>query len=34
MQQPFTQAAIQERKKALKDFSNRASAEKIVRILA
>lgn len=34
MQQPFTLTEIQERKKALKDFSNRASAEKIVRILA
>lgn len=34
MKLPFTMAEIQERKKALKEFSNRASAEKIVRILA
>ena len=34
MKQPFTPAEIQERKKALKRFSNRAGAEIILRIMA
>ena len=34
MMRPFTQADILERKKALKEFSNRASAEKILRVLS
>jgi hypothetical protein len=34
MKRPFTSAEVQERKKALKEFSNRANAEKILRILA
>ena len=33
MKQPFTRAEILARKKALKEFSNRAGAEKILRIL-
>jgi hypothetical protein len=34
MKRPFTSAEVQERKKALKEFSNRANAEKILRMLA
>jgi hypothetical protein len=34
MKLPFTLAQIAERKMALKEFSNRANAEKILRILA
>jgi hypothetical protein len=34
MGRPFTLSEIQERKKALKEYSNRTNAEKIVRILA
>ncbi len=34
MKQPFTLAQIAERKKALIDFSNKANAEKILRIMA
>lgn len=34
MATPFTRAQILERKKALKDFSNRAGAEKILRLLS
>jgi hypothetical protein len=34
MKRPFTSAEVQERKKALKEFSNRANAEKIIRLLA
>ena len=34
MKSPFTMEAIQQRKKALKEFSNRAGAEKILRILS
>ena len=34
MNRPFTEKEILERKKALKEFSNRAGAEKILRVLA
>jgi hypothetical protein len=34
MVRPFTLKMLQERKKALKEYSNRASAEKIIRMLA
>jgi len=33
MKRPFTSKEVQKRKKALKEFSNRANAEKIIRIL-
>ena len=34
MQTPFSKVLVEERKKALKDFSNRAGAEKILRIIS
>jgi hypothetical protein len=34
MAMPFTRAQLMERKKALKDFSNRAGAEKILRLIS
>jgi hypothetical protein len=34
MRRPFTLSEMQERKKALKEYSNRTSAEKIIRLLA